>query len=468
MRSSFKKKEAEYSTLVSKSNSKLLNSLWQKKCIPDYGWPDHALDLLLTWLASHDTNNRMDVATVGAGEREGRVSCSFVRKLHCNLSHGIGRSGNILDIQPKAIGSSMLACLANEFALHALQEIGMGTAVVVPMCTGMTLSLCMGSWRKLRPHAKYVLWLRVDQKSCLKSIFHAGFEPLIVEPIRAGDALVTDIETVNGILQDRADEILCVLSTTSCFSPRSPDSIEAISSICQLCHVPHLVNNAYGLQSEECVRLLNAGCAVGRIDAFVQSLDKNFQAAPFRFLLGYLSRVLHKASCVPSRDLVLTLLHHGRRGLLEIFYTRKRLAMKALLMSFASDIGESVYDVEDNLISLALTLSSIPLEKQSLFGSILFNRGISGARLLVSFLLFLVVVSTTKTTTIDGYHFVNFGSHTSEQHAGYLNIACGVGMHEAEVDEVFSRLRTVYAKFFRKNSLIARADCPNHDDIDEL
>ncbi|KAE9414950.1 hypothetical protein Angca_009213, partial [Angiostrongylus cantonensis] len=455
MRSSFKKKEAEYSTLVSKSNSKLLNSLWQKKCIPDYGWPDHALDLLLTWLASHDTNNRMDVVSFGAGEREGRVSCSFVRKLHCNLSHGIGRSGNILDIQPKAIGSSMLACLANEFALHALQEIGVTTcraAVVVPMCTGMTLSLCMGSWRKLRPHAKYVLWLRVDQKSCLKSIFHAGFEPLIVEPIRAGDALVTDIETVNGILQDRADEILCVLSTTSCFSPRSPDSIEAISSICQLCHVPHLVNNAYGLQSEECVRLLNAGCAVGRIDAFVQSLDKNFQIPVGGAIIGVFKQSAAqtiaqfypgRASCVPSRDLVLTLLHHGRRGLLEIFYTRKRLfqKMKALLMSFASDIGESVYDVEDNLISLALTLSSIPLEKQSLFGSILFNRGISGAR---------VVVSTTKTTTIDGYHFVNFGSHTSEQHAGYLNIACGVGMHEAEVDEVFSRLRTVYAKFFRK------------------
>ncbi|RCN30164.1 putative O-phosphoseryl-tRNA(Sec) selenium transferase [Ancylostoma caninum] len=88
-----------------------------------------------------------------------------------SLSHGIGRSGNIGDIQPKALGSSMLACLANEFALHALQEIGVVTckaALVVPLCTGMALSLCMGSWRKSRPMAKYVLWLRVDQKSCFK------------------------------------------------------------------------------------------------------------------------------------------------------------------------------------------------------------------------------------------------------------------------------------------------------------
>ncbi|KAK6049909.1 putative O-phosphoseryl-tRNA(Sec) selenium transferase [Cooperia oncophora] len=116
----------------------------------------------------------------------------------------------------------------------------------------MALSLCMGSWRRLRPEAKYVLWLRVDQKSCFKSIFHAGFEPLIVEPVRDGDALVSDIETVNRILGQRAEEILCVMSTTSCFSPRSPDSLEAISSVCQ-------------------------GRAAGRIDAFVQSLDKNFQ-----------------------------------------------------------------------------------------------------------------------------------------------------------------------------------------------
>ncbi|VDO92073.1 unnamed protein product [Heligmosomoides polygyrus] len=210
MRAAFGNGEAEYSRIVSKSSAKLLNTLWEKKRIPEEGWPDHALELLLSWLACHDSNNRVDVTTVGAGEREGRVACPFVRKLHCNLSHGIGRSGNITDIQPKALGSSMLACLANEFALHAIQEIGVTAckaAVVVPICTGMALSLCMGSWRRLRPDAKYVVWLRVDQKSCFKSIFHAGYEPIIVDPIRDGDALVTDIETLNRILEQRCDEV---------------------------------------------------------------------------------------------------------------------------------------------------------------------------------------------------------------------------------------------------------------------
>uniref|UniRef100_A0A7I4YU70 O-phosphoseryl-tRNA(Sec) selenium transferase n=1 Tax=Haemonchus contortus TaxID=6289 RepID=A0A7I4YU70_HAECO len=456
MRASFGSGEAAYSRMVSKSSTKLLNSLWDKKQIPEEGWPDHALELFLSWLACHDTNNRVDMASIGAGEREGRVACPLVRRLHCSLTHGIGRSGNIADIQPKALGSSMLACLANELALHAIQEIGITScraALVVPICTGMALSLCMGSWRRLRPEAKYVLWLRVDQKSCFKSIYHAGFEPIILDPIRDGDALVTDVDTVNRILEQRAEQILCVMSTTSCFAPRSPDSLEAISGLCQLYQVPHLVNNAYGLQSEECVRRINASRAAGRIDAFVQSLDKNFQVPVGGAIIGTFKQSAIKtiaqfypgrASCVPSRDLVLTLLHQGRRGLLESYDAQRRLfqKMKRRLILFAADIGEFVYDVEDNQISLALTLSSIPREKQSLFGSVLFNRGITGAR---------AVVSTNEVTIIEGCEFLNFGSHSNEQHGGYLNVACGVGMTEGEMEELFNRIASAYAKFTRRN-----------------
>lgn len=54
--------------------------------------------------------------------------------------------------------------------------------------------------------------------------------------------------------------------------------------------------------------------------------------------------------------------------------------MKSRLKHFAADIGEFVYDVEDNHISLAITISSIPQDKQSLFGSVLFSRGVTGAR----------------------------------------------------------------------------------------
>ena len=53
---------------------------------------------------------------------------------------------------------------------------------VVPMATGMALVLCMLTIRHERPGAKYVLWPRIDQKSCFKSIGTAGLSlfPLLL------------------------------------------------------------------------------------------------------------------------------------------------------------------------------------------------------------------------------------------------------------------------------------------------
>ena len=45
---------------------------------------------------------------------------------------------------------------------------------VVPMATGMALVLCMLTLKLKRPKAKYVLWPRIDQKSCFKAIVSAG------------------------------------------------------------------------------------------------------------------------------------------------------------------------------------------------------------------------------------------------------------------------------------------------------
>ena len=45
---------------------------------------------------------------------------------------------------------------------------------VVPMATGMSLALCMLTFRQMKPSSKYILMPRIDQKSCLKSIILAG------------------------------------------------------------------------------------------------------------------------------------------------------------------------------------------------------------------------------------------------------------------------------------------------------
>lgn len=48
------------------------------------------------------------------------------------------------------------------------------------------------------PH-RYVLWPRIDQKTCLKSIQASGYEPVVVPMRLEGDQLVTDVE-VGGLL----------------------------------------------------------------------------------------------------------------------------------------------------------------------------------------------------------------------------------------------------------------------------
>lgn len=73
-----------------------------------------------------------------------------------------------------------------------------------------------------------------------------------------------------------SDNIVCVLTTTSCFAPRVSDSLEQVAVLCQRFNIPHVINNAYGLQSSRCMHLIQEAARKGRVDAFVQSTDKNF------------------------------------------------------------------------------------------------------------------------------------------------------------------------------------------------
>lgn len=75
-------------------------------------------------------------------------------------------------------------------------------------------------------------------------------QPIIIDPIQCGDELHTDIQAIEAQLSTLgSDNIVCVLSTTSCFAPRVSDSLEKVACLCQKYDVPHLINNAYGLQS---------------------------------------------------------------------------------------------------------------------------------------------------------------------------------------------------------------------------
>ena len=53
------------------------------------------------------------------------------------------------------------------------------------------------------------------------------------------------------------ENVVCVLSTTSCFAPRVPDRVDSIAEVCAKYGIGHIINNAYGLQCTRCCHLIN-------------------------------------------------------------------------------------------------------------------------------------------------------------------------------------------------------------------
>jgi O-phospho-L-seryl-tRNASec:L-selenocysteinyl-tRNA synthase len=247
----------------------LLQVLLRHKKLPKKGWNDQTIELLIHELSVMDSNNFMSNA--GVGEREGRVYSQLVARRHYGLAHGVGRSGDIAEVQPKAAGSSIIYKLTNCLVTHAMEVAGISPgmdALVLPMATGMSLTLCFIAMKKQRPGAKYIIFPRIDQKSCFKAIMTAGLEPIIVENAMSAEGeLSTDVEAVRAQLQLLGEEVLCVLCTTSCFAPRQPDSIDNVAAMCREFGVGHVVNNAYGLQCKAICKLINRAARLGTLTA---------------------------------------------------------------------------------------------------------------------------------------------------------------------------------------------------------
>jgi O-phospho-L-seryl-tRNASec:L-selenocysteinyl-tRNA synthase len=132
-------------------------------------------------LAGMDSNNFP--GNVGAGEREARLASGLVARRHFRMAHGVGRSGDIAAVQPKAAGSTVVAKVAASMTLDLLHMAGLQRAarcLLLPVATGMAIVLTLLALRARRPAARYVLWPRVDQKSCLKAIQAAGSTPVFV------------------------------------------------------------------------------------------------------------------------------------------------------------------------------------------------------------------------------------------------------------------------------------------------
>lgn len=359
----------------------LIRILLSQRCIPEEGWDDASIMHLLSQLSLMDSNNFS--GAVGGGEREGRVASALVRNRHYGFGHGVGRSGDVAAVQPKAAGSSLVYKLTNRLALHAIQICGVtraASALVLPMATGMSIAMVLLAARAQRPPtARFVVWPRIDQKSCFKAILTAGCTPVPVELTRDGDELRCDVAAIEAAIASVGgpNAVVAVVTTSSCFAPRGCDDLVGVAELCARIDVPHIVNHAYGLQAGGLCGTLNEACGAPgavpsrRVDAFVSSSDKNFLvpvggaivAAPAESkLVEAVARSYPgRASLSPVLDLFITLLSLGQAGLRGLLSQRRDVAkkLKAGLAALAAAHGERVLSVPHNPISFAMSLGAL-------------------------------------------------------------------------------------------------------------
>ena len=376
------------STLVSKAymeqgacaltrRRRLLTSLLSERRLPAEGWDAASIELLLHEASLMDSNNFVD--NVGVGEREARVACPLVARRHYGLAHGIGRSGDISAEQPKAAGSTLLARLCNLLAVDALRAAGLAEvaeATVLPLATGMALTLTLLALAKQRPGARYVVWPRCDQKTCVKAVLAAGLELIVVPNTLEGDQLRASVDAVRAAVSTvGADAVVCVMTTSSCFAPRGADRLVDIARLCAELGCGHVINNAYGVQSAALCAAVTAACRRGRVDAFVQSTDKNFMvpvggavvAAPKReqsLVRAPRPSALHRrtetrhvlqvtavnkaypgrACMAPLLDVLMTLLHLGATGWRDALGAREAayVYLRARMCDIAAEHGACV------------------------------------------------------------------------------------------------------------------------------
>ena len=415
--------------------------------IPENGWTSLEIESFLLFLSALDSNNFNH--NVGVGEREGRLFSELVTRRNYGFAHGVGRSGNLTEIQPKAAGSSILYDLANRFSKHALLLAGFHERTVgkkctiFPLATGMAMHMIFCALRCVKPKAKYVLWMRIDQKSCLKAITSAGFIPIIVDNKLEGYQIVGNLDCLREKMKFYdPEEILCVVSCSSCFAPRAFDDLVQIGAICKEYNVHHVVNNAYGVQSSRSVHLLNEAVRTGgRLDYFVQSLDKNFMVpvggsiicSPHKGFVEQVERVYPgRASSSCMIDFVITMLSMGTCGFRKLLEERKRLSE---FFKFALERENfQILKSPHNNISIAIKLDD---DLTSDIGSMLFLRGASGAR---------VVDKSSAYKEIDGVRLKSFGAHIDDYPHSYLTVAAAIGIKESEIEKFVKMLKRLRAK----------------------
>ncbi|TXT58361.1 MAG: O-phosphoseryl-tRNA(Sec) selenium transferase [Promethearchaeota archaeon] len=409
--------------------------LFEQKSVPEKAWNDDQIEFLLKTLSSMDTDKDDKAARVG--EREARISSELHLKISGGFCHGVGRSGFLTAPQPKAPGGSIMYEISNYLAKSILKKTGLPNikkAIVSPIATGMSLALSLSALKSNRRNFKRnkVLIPRLDHKSILKAIDLMGFSKKIVNGKVFGDAVKIPFEDIEEAYEK---DCFAILSFTSFFPPREHDDIKAISKFANEKNLVHVIVNAYGVQSPEWMKLIRAGIDAGRVDAIVQSTDKNFLnpvggaiiASPEKKKIEKISQTYAgRASASPVVNFLISMLSIGLEGYQKLIKDQKkhRKLLEDLLTETAEKINERILDIF-NPVAVALSLKNLEQEKLTALGGALYNLRVTGPR----------VYDPRET---------DFGMCSDHYAVPYIVMNAAIGAKKKDIKEAVSRFEKAY------------------------
>jgi len=367
--------------------------LFEQKNVPMEPWSDDQIKFFLNTLSNMDTDKDFKAARVG--EREARIASKIHLKTSAGFCHGVGRSGFLTAPQPKAPGGSIMYEITNYLAKNFLKKFGLPnikSAITVPLCTGMSLALCIGALRpdwniKDLNNKRTVLVPQIDHKSLIKGLELMGIKRKTIEGKVFGDAVRIPVEDIE-LSMDK--DCFAVISVTSFFPPREHDNIKEISKFAKENDLVHIIINAYGVQSSEWMDLIRSGIDAGRVDAIIQSTDKNVLspvgsaiiASPDKEIITKISQAYAgRASATPVVNFLISMLSLGTKGYqrLMINQQKNRKLLEEKMSEVASKLNERILDVF-NPVAVAMSLKNLKKENLSTLGGALYNLRVTGPR----------------------------------------------------------------------------------------
>ncbi|MHA1147014.1 MAG: O-phosphoseryl-tRNA(Sec) selenium transferase [Promethearchaeota archaeon] len=372
---------------------KPIKILFEQKSVPDDPWNDDQIEFLFQLLSQMDTDKDVNAARVG--EREARIASRLHLKTSAGFCHGVGRSGFLTAPQPKAPGGSIMYEIANYLARNFLKKFGLPNikaAIVVPICTGMSLALCLSAlkpdWNDEKLIKKRtVLVPRVDHKALIKAFELVGCKAKIVESKLVEDAVRVSIDDIKAQYDDSC---YAVISVTSFFPPREYDDLKEISKFAEENDLIHIIINAYGVQSPDWMRMIRSAIDSGKVDAIIQSTDKNFLtpvggaviASPNKETIIKISQTYPgRASATPVVNFIISMLSLGISGYKKLLREQQEnyKLLEEKMNSFAIKIEERILNIF-NPVAVVMSLKNFKKDQLHALGGALYNLRITGPR----------------------------------------------------------------------------------------